>query len=670
MLQISTQYSLAWLIVCLLVSFAISYWLYRKTTFTKRVSSVLFLLRFLTIFILCFLLLKPFLNFEVTQEEKPIVVFAVDNSESMIRGKDSLFLKNELSKKIEQFRDNNIDQFDIQSYTFGSNSKKSDQFDFRNKRTDISQLISEINDRYSNRNLSAFILVSDGLYNQGLNPNYQPFLSKAPFYTVGVGDTVKEKDVSINYLFHNDLAFKGNTFPLNVNVKSSFYKGRKTKVNILNKDKLIDSKEILINSDEQLQTISFLIKADEVGLQEYKVIIESFSDEKNTLNNQTKAYIDVLESKQKILLLTEITHPDISAISKALSNNQNIDLSIKNKSDFDGDFSAYNLLIAYQTNLENIEIPTWHFVGQNSNSSSIPWLNYRTNQNIEEVSPSLESFSLFELNSDWKTWVKKLPPLYISQADYVTQSQTLLSQTIKGIEFDEPILSFNNLNGMRQAVFIGEGLWRWRINEFKFRKNHNLFDELINKSVQYLVLSDDKRLFRLKAKKKIFENEPFDVSLDFYNSNYELITDVEVSFKLIDDQKNEFDYNFDITNSSYELQIDQLPIGDYEYIASAIRNNEQFNAKGKLKVTPLQLEQFDEQHKHEVLVELSQNNNGTFFYLNEINSVFDQLNTMDKKSVLYTKTNLNELINSKWISIFLFVFLSLEWIIRKFNNNI
>ena len=103
------------------------------------------------------------------------------------------------------------------------------------------------------------------------------------------------------------------------------------------------------------------------------------------MNNQTKAYIDVLESKQKILLLTEITHPDISAISKA-SNNQNIDLSIKNKSDFDGNFSAYNLLIAYQTNLENIEIPTWHFVGQNSNSSSIPWLNYRTNQNVEEVS--------------------------------------------------------------------------------------------------------------------------------------------------------------------------------------------------------------------------------------------------------------------------------------------
>ena len=195
MIQLSTEYSIAWTILCGIVSFLFAYWLYRKSPFSKKWSAILALLRFFTIFLLSFFLLNPFLNFEIVEKEKPIVVFAIDNSASMVRSGDSLFLKKELSKQIDAFTKENIDDFKIDTYTFGESTKLNGQSDFSDKKTDISQLISDLNANYSNRNICALTIVSDGLYNYGKNPNYQSFDFDAPIYSLAVGDTSVYKDV-------------------------------------------------------------------------------------------------------------------------------------------------------------------------------------------------------------------------------------------------------------------------------------------------------------------------------------------------------------------------------------------------------------------------------------------------------------------------------------------
>jgi hypothetical protein len=41
-------------------------------------------------------------------------------------------------------------------------------------------------------------------------------------------------------------------------------------------------------------------------------------------------------------------------------------------------------------------------------------------------------------------------------------------------------------NNRKIAVLIGEGIWRWRLNEFADTGNTVAFDELFSKLVQYL----------------------------------------------------------------------------------------------------------------------------------------------------------------------------------------
>ena len=670
MFQISTEYSIAWLIVCFIVAALFSYVLYRSSDFEKKWAILLSVLRFCTVFLLCIFLLKPVINLEIVEKEKPIIVFGIDNSASMLRASDSLILQNQLIANLSQFSESNLNDFQFQTYVFGESTKLSQDPDFTNKKTNISQFIQEISDVYSGKNLIALVLVSDGLYNYGKNPNYINFDVNCPVYTLAVGDTAKNKDLKINHVFNNDLAFLGNMFPINVSVQSQFFQDKKTKINLFKEGKLLDSKDVFFQNVEETKTISFNVLADKKGIQEYQISITPFKEEKNTENNNSTVYIEVLESKQKLLLISDIVHPDISAISKAISSNDNYELTISTKDGFDGSYSDYNLIIAYQTNIEFSDVPVWYFYGESSSASTLDWFTFNKATLIEEASPVFNDFSLFSLSEDWDVWLKQLPPIYVPLGNYSSSGQSIFTQSLKGVELEKPLFVFSNEVGIRQSVFIGEGIWRWRLYEYKQNKNHLLFDELIQKSIQYLVLKDDKRPFRLKAKNKIYNNENLLLELDLYDSNYDLVNDVDVSLVLKDESNNEFDFLFDKNQNSYELNIDKLEVGNYTYTAQAKRGINSYKQEGSIKVIPLQLEFLDDQNNHEVLQELSNKNNGKFFYLNQLSFLLEELRNLEKTSVLYSKKTFTELIHSKWISVLLFVFLSLEWIIRKINNNI
>lgn len=670
MFQISTEYSIAWLLVCFIVAVLFAYFLYSSSDFKKKWAVILSVLRFCTIFLLCFFLLKPIIKLEVVEKEKPIIVFGIDNSASMLRASDSLFLKNEFINNISQFSQSNINDFQYETYVFGETTKKNLAPNFKNNKTNIAQFIQEISDIYSGKNLSALVVVSDGLYNYGKNPNYVKFDVNCPIYTLATGDTSRYKDLKINHIFHNDLAFLGNQFPINVSVHSQYFKDKKTKVNLLKDGKILDSKQIVFEKEEETKTILFNVLADKKGIQEYQLSIVPLAEEKNILNNNSSVYIEILESKQKILLISDVVHPDISAISKAISSNENYDLLISTTNGFDGNFSDYNLIISYQTSIETSNVPIWHFFGENTSDSRLDWLSFNSSSVIEQVSPVFNDFSLFSLDEQWKNWIKQLPPVYSPIANFSTSGQTIFGQSIKGIEVDKPLFVFSNESGVRQSAFIGEGIWSWRLYEYKQRKSHELFDELIQKTVQYLVLIDDKRPLRIKAKNKIYNNESFLLEVDLYDSNYDLVNDVDVSLKLTDENNKDFDFILDKNGKNYQIVINDLDIGNYTYVVEAVRGGKSFIEEGMFKVILLQLEYLADQHNHEILKELSQKNNGDFYYLNQLSSLQEQLNLLEKKSVLYSKKTFTELINSKWISVLLFVFLSLEWILRKINNNI
>ena len=98
--------------------------------------------------------------------------------------------------------------------------------DKKGESTDISNLLDEVELKYSDRNLLAFIVVSsDGLYNKGSNPLYHKFSKSVPIYSI-IGDTSIFKDVSISNVLHNEISFLDNISPIEVQIKQKNVKER------------------------------------------------------------------------------------------------------------------------------------------------------------------------------------------------------------------------------------------------------------------------------------------------------------------------------------------------------------------------------------------------------------------------------------------------------------
>ena len=72
--------------------------------------------------------------------------------------------------------------------------------------TDISNLLDEVELKFSGRNLLAIVIQPDGLYNKGSNPLYHKFSKSVPIHIM-LGDTSVFKDVNISNVLYNEISF-------------------------------------------------------------------------------------------------------------------------------------------------------------------------------------------------------------------------------------------------------------------------------------------------------------------------------------------------------------------------------------------------------------------------------------------------------------------------------
>ena len=191
-------------IFCLLTGGAYAAVLYYKDEsfheLDRRLKILMTTFRFVLVTLITFLLLSPLIKTTHRETEKPIIIIAQDNSQSLITGRDSAYCRNELPVKIEGLADKLSEKYEVKRFTFGDRTEDVKSFStltFDQKQTDISSLFDELHNRFSNRNLGAIIVSSDGLFNRGANPVYSSEKLKIPVYTIALGDTGIQRDISI-----------------------------------------------------------------------------------------------------------------------------------------------------------------------------------------------------------------------------------------------------------------------------------------------------------------------------------------------------------------------------------------------------------------------------------------------------------------------------------------
>ena len=284
-----------------------------------------------------------------------------------------------------------------------------------------------------------------------------------------------------------------------------------------------------------------------------------------------------------------------------------------------------------------------------------------------KVSPR---FAAFSLNQRIVEELPKFNPATSAFGNFsaTPQAQVLLYKRIGKVDTDQPLLVVGEVNGIKTGLFLAEGLWRWRLFDFLQHQNHEIFDELLGKTVQYLSLKEDKRKFRVNLDKTILnENEAVTFGAELYNDNYELTNDPDVAMSIRDRDGKEYTYTFNKTGKAYTLNAGILPVGTYTYKATTNFNGQSLSYEGRFNVQPIQLELFETTANHSVLRQLSAKFGGETVFPAQLASIVEKIkNNQTVKPVIYQTTKTNPLINLKWIFALLAFMLAAEWFLRRY----
>jgi hypothetical protein len=695
MKNLSFQYPAWFLLFCALAGIVYALVLYyRDRTFREQsphLATLLGVLRFLTVALLSALLLAPLLRSLLLDTRKPIVVLAQDHSESIAADMNEEQLA-AYKQRFEALARDLARIYELRQYAFGSHAREEIDFELKDKSTNISRLIQTVHDLYSNQNLGAVIVATDGIYNEGSNPVYAAAKLNAPVYAIALGDTIPKRDVVVRRVFHNRIVYLGDQFSIQVDVAARNCAGSASSLAVYRVEgdgrQLLRQMPLNIDSDDFFITRELTLEADRPGVQRYQVVVAAVPGEAAAVNNSKEIFIDVLDARQKILLLANAPHPDISALRQSISANKNYQVSVNYINELKENPAEFDFVVLHQlpsrtydiagllNTLNQRKTPRLFIVGAQTN---LPRFNQLQSlvaiqgdgRNINDVQARFApEFSLFNIDEELNKLLPTFSPLQAPFGEYRVggDAQPLLFQRIGRIDTRYPLLVLGQDNDIKTGVFCAEGIWRWRLFDFLQHNNHELFNELVGKTVQYLSLKEDKRRFRVNLSKNIFdENEPAIFDAELYNQSYELINEPDVSMTIVDGEGKEYPFVFTKTGNAYTLDAGILPVGNYRFRAMTISGGQELSYSGQFSVRPIQLEQYETTADHGLLRLLSERFGGAVVYPSEMDRLPAMLAERSAlKPVVYQTAQTRSVINLKWIFFLLLFLLSGEWFLRRY----
>lgn len=668
----------------------IQYYRNKHQPWGKTLNWVLFTTRAILATFIAFLLLGPIVKQVNNFYEKPYFVILRDNSASIAQSADSVAL-HALDVELAETR-SLLEEKGFATSVQDLEGEPGEKINYNLGTSDIHAALRRISNRFEGQKIAGVLLVSDGIYNSGLSPLHGAY--NYPVYSVGLGDTTQRSDVSIRNVAYNKIAYQGNKFPLRAEVQVKNLSSQDITISLFKRGKLL-GKQTKRSRNDDLIVFDFEPLAEEQGFQKFDLQVEVKTGEHNTRNNRSSVFVEVVEGKKKILLVAPTPHPDIKALREVVGKNSNyefllhipgieeqqasslrpedIDLAIFHQSpDIRGKtVSIFQRFVNAPSSLLLI-------LGQQSDltmlaKSNMPVRFEGTPRDFDEVTPvANQSFPNFSLSTEANTVLFEFPPVYVHFGKVLLppSSTPLLYQRVGSVTTEKPLLAIDIRDSKKTGLMLGEGLWRWKLNEFERTENNAAFDELFGKLIQYLSTTDEKRKFRSYPLKQEFSNsEPVIFESQVYNDIFEPVYGNNIRITLTDESGKKSEYSYDTSPGNIRYQIGGLKEGVYRYSAKTSINGKTEQVGGEFAVVELQAELQNLTADFDMLRKIASSTGGRFFPASNLDQLRDHLQRTQAKSIIHSEESYDSLINLKWIFWMLMALATAEWFLRKYYGS-
>ncbi len=176
--------------------------------------------------------------------------------------------------------------------------------------TDLAAAMQQIARGAAAEGVEAAVLCTDGAHNTEGDPTQvASALSGLPFIVVPIGSTEASRDVVLHHVHGPRTVFLSDRIVIDAMVDAHECAGETLRAELVAVEDsagdgvVIDTQEIVVASETFSRRFTFEVKAERLGMHEFRVRVAELPDERSTDNNTAKVSVEVTEDKIRVLLV-------------------------------------------------------------------------------------------------------------------------------------------------------------------------------------------------------------------------------------------------------------------------------------------------------------------------------------------------------------------------------
>jgi len=693
-----TEYSFIFFSAAAATAAVISFFFYRKAKIPQLPKVILVILRTVNISLVLALIFISFLTYVSLKKDKPVNIFLADLSGSISLENR----KSEIMNIFEGLKSTSNDLSENRYYIFSNGIISeipepilSDSL-IAGSSTNPAKSIEDAIKSNGDRKISTINILSDGIINDGGSPYNIASKTGAALNYFLAGDTVQKKDLSIKNIYFNKTTFTGSTNKIYAEF-FSFANDKEIKINLSEEDNPIQRKTVKTSRDKFLYPVTFEIKSTSEGIKKYKVEIENEPGEITYKNNSEEFFINYLDNKFNLLVISGNPSPDYSYFKEAVYGTEN----------FKGDFftqksagvfyegtvpplSGYDILILInypntssdislpdrlKSEIEKTHIPVFFISGSNSDYEKLKILSDYIPFNItgtgfteeksvlrypESVNSGMSGFPEIEkgiINSG---------EVFLPGISYIPKPGT--ESILLSGKSARPVLMINKSDDKKSAALMCYNFFKWRLNGLQTDRRNPAGIILKNVITGIGDKEKSKRIIINTAKQVYFPHETVDISGSVNPVN----PDGSESVKLKIFNSN-FSKEIIVAKSGtnyFNAELKEIPEGEYNIQGTLTENGiETGSGIKKILVKESNFEYKETKSDNTVLGNISHSTGGMRFTPGNIDELKEKIYEKNKNDITLSSANKKLYLNSLLpFLIILILLLSAEWFLRKRLN--
>lgn len=542
------------LVLCVLAGVALAVFTYQRSV--PRPAGARFALlvglRGGALALVFFLLFEPIWRSVTRDEAPPVLALLVDDSQSLtVEDVDE-----QLQTALASISTMEVSGGGLERYRFADDAERlapEDTLGQGGTRTDLARALRTVADDLERENLAGVVVLSDGRVTAGRNPVYLAERYPVPIYTVVVGDTTAQRDVRINRVLTNDIAYVGVEVPVRVGVLHSGFPDERVTVSLVEDGQRLATETLTLGRDGTEATVDLRLTPGSPGLRRYTVSVTTLDGEVTTRNNAETVTIRVLENRRRVLFVAAAPGPDVTALRRLVEADPNVEVVARTQRApgqfYEGPlptaFDDIDLLIlaGYPGSVADSEtlrrlsagveggLPVLFVLTQQTDPTvlrqafeeALPVVPQRSRPLYYEAQMALTAAGAFHPildGSDAAGRLERLPPVLYNESRWRASpdAQTLATIQVSGAVLDDPLLVVRRRGGLRSAALLGAGTWRWANLPEDLEDMTAFYPRLTENLLRWLTTRADRRPVRVRPTRDLFgEGEPVTLSGQVYD---------------------------------------------------------------------------------------------------------------------------------------------------------